>query len=221
MTGERTANRAHWLRRNRWALIALVPAIVLAVAASSFRLISLYLPWYSERTNNAEGVILVDSDQFVGHYPDGESYQAEVTPISATQIPSFTESHTSFPAEFTAVPGAKLWRVEVEVFADPRMVLRGCTFGVEDDEGRFFSAAFGKLRNGEPLTDREGYCYPNLTPGPSFSFLNEYEPAEPEAERPRRYRVFALFALPEGSDVANLRVMLPNSPHWRVAFPQR
>lgn len=206
-----------WLRRNRWALVLLIPAIALAVIANSYRFVNFYLPWFSDRTIDAEGTVSLPSGQFSVLYPGEEAYEAHLTPRSVEEVDSAPEVSTEFPAQITPAPGGALWRVTVDVEADPLMMMYGCELSVEDSGGNVYSPAAAKLRDGLPHLDTlGGSCIPLHNPGPGMTLMNEYEPPLPGEERPPTYEVDLLVAVPHGVEPVTLRVSAPLAPAHRV-----
>lgn len=209
-----------WWRENRWALVLLVPAIALALAAASFRYVSLYVPWFSDRAIDDGEVAVVHWDRFGIDYPMPPGEPAHVTPIFLRPVRSAEEPGLFDRAIITPAPGATLWQLEVEVEADPEMVLYGCTLALEDAAGTRYTGQPAKLRDGEPYIDSWGdSCIPQMTPGPGASLDNQYEPADPDSERPARYRVSSLFAVPEGVTPTRIRVLTPRAPHSLIDVP--
>ena len=206
-----------WLQRNRWGLILLVPALVVALAAASFRMVNLYLPWSTDRGIAVENQVVIPSERTLVDYPNNEVYAATLTPVAL--VPAATGDDY---VEFTAAPGARLWRLSVKVEADPEMVLSECSLSLEDAAGTVYEASGGKVRSGEAYVDTWGNLCTNAdTPGPSVDLNNVYVPVDPQYARPRNYQVNRYFAIPTGIEPTAVRVSLARSPHWEVQTPVR
>ena len=204
-----------WLQRNRWGLILLVPALVVALAAASFRMVNLYLPWSSDRGIAVENQVVIPSERTLVDYPNNEVYAATLTPVAL--VPAATGDDY---VEFTAAPGARLWRLSVKVEADPEMVLSECSLSLEDAAGTVYEASGGKVSSGEAYVDTWGNLCTNAdTPGPSVDLNNVYVPVDPQYARPRNYQVNRYFAIPTGIEPTAVRVSLARSPHWTVPAP--
>ena len=122
--------------------------------------------------------------------------------------------------EFTAAPGARLWRLSVKVEADPEMVLSECSLSLVDAAGTVYEASGGKVSSGEAYVDTWGNLCTNAdTPGPSVDLNNVYVPVDPQYARPRNYQVNRYFAIPTGIEPTAVRVSLARSPHWTVPAP--
>ena len=94
-----------WWRRNRVALVALLPMLALALAASSFRYVSIYRP----TTFVAGQVATGSTGRFLAPVPGAEpptTRDVSITLVSATP-------HAS-SGDLSAAKGTRLWEVELE-----------------------------------------------------------------------------------------------------------
>lgn len=211
-----------WLQKNKWGLILVVPALVLALGASSFRLVTIYLPWSAEYGTHVEGEVVIPSERVGVELPGNQKFEAHLTMLSLTPVTSVADPNSYSDAELTAAPGARLWRLNTVVRADPQMVLVDCKLSLEDEAGNHYTATPGKLSDGLPaLGGWDDLCVPTGASGPSADLLNEYVPADPENERPERYRVETYFALPESVTPSRVRVSIAQGKYWTIDAPVR
>lgn len=214
-----------WARRNAWGLIALVPLLGLALAASSSRLLSVYLPWEAPSPIDAEGsIVLTIADQPSIHYPKGVEPRASFTPASVEMIES-APSETSLIGDhmIEAAPGAKLWRIRVDAQVDPDYALQSCLFHVEGDDGAEYDLSGGKAEDGAPALEfLAGSCAPPGSLGPGADFLTgEWTDTMEVDPRPSEYGLTLLVGMPEGVVPKFLALDLGEpGNYWRVPLPE-
>ncbi|MBK8732992.1 MAG: hypothetical protein IPL93_09040 [Actinomycetales bacterium] len=188
-----------WWRRNRVALVALLPMLALALAASSFRYVSIYRP----TTFVAGQVATGSTGRFLAPVPGAEpptTRDVSITLVSATP-------HAS-SGDLSAAKGTRLWEVELEFAADPGVPLTGCTIELLDVAGQVYGTAGGKP---VPATgrDRTAYpgCVPDATPGPELDLDGRVIPATGR-QRPASWPVLAVIAIPTSGTPVAVRI------HW-------
>jgi hypothetical protein len=172
-----------WWRRNRRWLALIVPLLLLALAASSFRLVTLYLPWEWSRPTVADATAGTLRQHFTGF--DGERRLREVR-VEVVDV----ETHESY-AEAKAADGGVLWRVVLELEADPEQYLRSGQ--VPAEEGAYFVP---------PILVP---CVPEDAPGPTLNPLTG-EPSPSPVTRPRAWREQVLIAMPRDVTPTALRI---------------
>lgn len=132
-----------WIRRNRVGLVLLPVAAALAVGASSSRLVHNYLPYepssISEGTVGAPVTYVQDWQDRSGHYVR----KVSVT-VDGIERTTQVQDWDGKDVEATIPKGTTLWRVSLNLDADPDQVLRGCELVVIDTRGREY--AFGSHR---------------------------------------------------------------------------
>lgn len=190
----------NWWKRNRLWLALAVPLVVLALAASSFRLFTLYLPWEwsAPTTPNASQGTLTQSYLEL----DGVQRDREVD----VRVVSF-EAHESYDG-LIAVAGATLWRVELELTAAPDQFLEYCEIELADAAGNRYD-----FRSSIIPEDEQGFnsppfilrCVPEDTPGPTLEPISD-EVVEPAVERPSSWAIDALIAVPDGVTPTSLHI---------------
>ncbi len=188
-----------WLRRNRLWLLMLAPLLLLAVATSSFRLVTLYLPWEWSRPTVAHAPTGTLRHQFLGSDDVRREREVTVTIVSARSVPS---SDGILPA-----PGAALWQIELEFVASPDQILQFCTIELADAAGTRYGNQGGKVdADGEPtFANALQFCVPEDAPGPTLeSFTGQLVPS-PE-ERPATWRLTYALGLPSDAEPTELRI---------------
>lgn len=194
------AKRGAWWHRNRLWLALLLPLLVLALAASSFRLVTLYLPWQWSRPVIAGDVVGVLHQNYLEL--DGQRRDREVQ-VEVRSV----ERHESFD-ETKAVDGAALWVVSLELRADPDQFLYGCEVELTDAAGDRYD-----FRSSLEHVDEDGFylspalvpCVPEEAPGPTVEpFTGKVVPSP--VERPAAWREEVLIAMPEGKEPDAVRI---------------
>lgn len=80
-----------WLQKNKWGLILVVPALVLALGASSFRLVIIYLPWSAEYGTHVEGEVVIPSERVGVELLGNQKFEAHLTMLSLTPVTSVAD----------------------------------------------------------------------------------------------------------------------------------
>lgn len=189
---------ATWWRRNRVWLGLLVPALALALAASAFRLVTLYLPWEWSRPTVVHAPTGAFQQDFTGLDGVDRTRQVSVTVDSLEQADTYDGS---LPA-----PGATLWVLTLTLSADPDQILDGCKAVAVDADGvRYSVGREGQVSDGTDLlwADRRFDCVPADTPGPRFVGVTLEEPTVP---RPPTWSVTGTVAVPDGVTPTSVQV---------------
>lgn len=210
-TSPRPATRSTWGSRNRVALLALAPLLLLAAGAASFRYFTLYQPNEYSRVQRATGQTVTFRERFrsVGFGAQG-TYERQVTITleSLRTVPAFEGQE--------AASGAKLWLAELTFQAAPDVPLEGCQIFLVDTGGTVYDDRAGKL--GMPPTFRLLPCVPPDAPGPTIDFTGELRAAE-GPPRPARWTVRRAVALPDGRAPAQLRVAWVTPNYAQIPVP--
>lgn len=191
-----------WWRRNAGWLLALIPALLLALAASSFRLTQLYLPWEWSQPIVAGGPVGTLEQNYLG--TDDERYHREVTVevLGATSVREF-EGHA-------AIVGATLWRVDLKLSAAPDQMLSECTIELVDAEGTRYGFDGGR-RAADPddtfysSTVVRPSCVPRDAPGPRLHPITGGPIDSPEP-RPDSWELSTSVVIPEGYEPQQVRI---------------
>lgn len=201
-----------WWKRNRLWLALVVPLLALALAASSFRLFTLYLPWQWSAP--------IASDTSVGTLKqrylelDGVERDREVR----VEVVSL-EPRESVDG-LVAVDGATLWRIELELTAAPDQFLEFCDIELSDAAGTRYD-----FRSSVVPEDPDGFnpppfalrCVPEDAPGPTLAPFSD-EVIESPVDRPRTWTTEALIAVPNGVTPTAVRVGW-QQPEYLVLHP--
>lgn len=206
-------NRTTWWQRNRLWLALLLPMLLLALAASSFRLVTLYLPWQWSRPLVAHGPSGTLGQRFSA--TDGSALERTVT-VTLDEL-AVVPTH----GEDAAAPGAVLWQADLTLSAAPDQVLDACAVEVIGPDGtRYATTSAGKVpaRADDRFwmgTDRL-VCVPEDAPGPRMGFAG-VEPAT--VERPGRWRLTAAAAVPAGVRPVGVRIMWDRPVYLELDAP--
>ncbi len=213
---------SRWWSRNTWALLALVPLVVTAIGASSFLLVSAYLPWEDPRQIRSEGTASIPSDGQGIVYPKGETLTASFTPGPAREVASMTTGTGLGETTTEPAPGARLWRIPVDARVDADYVLSACQFSILDADGVEYGVGQAKIVDGRADSAYlAGTCFPTGLMGPTADIAtDEWVPAFEGSERPEEYSLDLVVALPEGVTPARLRIdMGIRGRYWTVGLP--
>jgi hypothetical protein len=185
-----------WFQRNRWALLSLVGLIPLAILASSFRMLVIYLPWqYNVAHRSTTGSVHL-LQTYVGNERD---IHIDVT---ATLVGA---EHSGQYGKISAVPGATVWKLTFDMAADPDVVLNACQVWLVDAQGREYSTTGGKAAEYYFDMETQPPCVPSNAKGPSYSyFSNEITPSE--NPRPPSWRFDAYLGLPADVKPTQVRI---------------
>ncbi|QDO88244.1 hypothetical protein FNH13_07700 [Ornithinimicrobium ciconiae] len=127
---------AGWWRRNRWALLALLPVLALVAVAGAGRAATFWLPYQlSDEVTGEFGQATTLTDDY--RDAGGEHTRTvEVTVHAVTPDPA-PETNREEPVAGVELPeGTRLWEVELGFEADPDTVLQGCLIALVDAAGR-------------------------------------------------------------------------------------
>jgi hypothetical protein len=192
-------HRRTWWQRNRWGLVALPLALVLALAAGGSRL---HEYWWNRGFHQmapvSSGVATLTDE-----YDDGVLRH----PIEARySVNSFPPADDLTRRRGEPLPaGLRAWRLSLAVEADPAVALTGCTVAIVDTSGnRHHPSDAGLDIDVSPLST----CVPESTPGPQTTFGSAAPPALRPGEDPRppAYRTDTVFVLPQEAVPAAVRL---------------
>ncbi len=209
-----------WTRINRWGLALLLPALLLAVGASSFRYVMIHERWFvEERTVQATAIVMPDPDN--DRYPAKVSHEITLTPLLVQEVDS--APGTIGDEEMTAPPGTRLWHVRVRAQARQDMVLQTCVLALEDIHGRVYDFGRGLIQGNQVVTGFvEGSCdVGGDLEVPSFDVDGNFVPAGPGAARPEVWELDLYAAVPEEVELRCLRAGWRGHPDvWLVELPE-
>ncbi len=196
MIGRTGVEKSGWWRRNRLALMALVPLAAAAALASSYQYRTFYLPNDFSNMTRAPGRTLDYREQFTSN----RKTHARAVKIS---LVSLEPRPLAANAEAAAGTSAMLWEAELRFTSRPDVPLGDCTLAMIDDAGQVYRESGRDLM--PKLEGAPAECVPSEAPGPVFDFLGDLE--TPAAMvRPPSWPVRGQFVLPARRKPAFIRV---------------
>lgn len=183
-----------WWRRNRWALIALLPALALALLASSDRVSAYY--WTADLHDARHGA----QGEWLEHR-DGVPVPAGERPISlAVRLDgvSGTDAGWESSSDLTLPPGAHAVRVDLTLRADPDEPVRTCQLAVRDAEGTRYDYTWDAAGGTQPSSP----CVPPDAPGPWPERTGATDTEE--AARPGEWSVAPVVVVPDGVEITEV-----------------
>lgn len=200
-----TAQTSSWWRRNRWGMMLLPVALVVALAAGSSRI---HAYWWV-RGFHAQAPVTDGVASLTDEYDDGHLRY----PIEARfRVASFAPAPDVTLDNDDPLPdGLRAWRLRFAVEADPDIVLSGCSVAVVDSAGNVIREDDSGLGLNQFNVSR---CVPEDTPGPGVDVGSTDPPKldDGESPRPRTFTTDTVFVLPEESTPRAVRLwyFLPN-----------
>ncbi|GAA4627079.1 hypothetical protein [Cellulomonas oligotrophica] len=179
-----------WWRRNRWALAALPFALVLALLASSDRVVSWWWTQGLHRpTTAAPGAELVFRDVLTD--ADGDHDVAVTLHLDGVEETTVAWEDGT-PLDLP--PGTRALRVDLTLGAEPDAALRVCGLAVRGSDGtryEYVPQTAGAFQPSSP-------CVPPDAPGPwPASGWSAPEPDPTEHDRPATWTVSPVVVLPD------------------------
>ena len=184
-----------WSRRNRWALIALVPALALALLASSDRVSTYY--WSADLRDARHA----DQDEWLEHRDRVPDMSGERPIDVAVRLDGVTRTDTAWESisELVLPPGARAVRVELTLRADPGEPVRGCALAVRDADGTRYDYDWAAAGGGQPSSP----CVPPEAPGP-WPDMEGLESSPDELPRPAEWSVAPVVVVPDGVEITEV-----------------
>ena len=183
-----------WWRRNRWALLALLPALALALVASSDRVSASY--WTADLHDARPGT----QGEWVEHrdavpVPGGEQ---SITMAVRLDGVSDTDQGWESSSPLSLPPGAHGVRVDLSLRAAPDEPLVTCQLAVRDADGTRYdydSFAAGGTQPSSP-------CVPPDASGPWPERTGSTDAARPA--RPQEWSVAPVVVVPGGVEITEV-----------------
>lgn len=183
-----------WRRRNRWALVALLPALALALLASSDRVGTYY--WSGGDLHDARRGA---PGSWVEHRGTAVTLDGEQTFEVAVRLDGLGDAVEGWGSTtvLTVPPGARAVRVDLSLRADPTAPLRGCRLAVRDAQGTRYDYDWAAGGGAQPASP----CVPPDAPGPAGGDI-----ADPATEqvRPDEWTVAPVVLVPEGVEITEV-----------------
>jgi len=186
-----------WWRRNRWALVALPLALVLVLAASADRVRTL---WWEQGLHRPTVGAPGETVTFSQRVRDG---LGGTSPVEVRVRLDGIGEPAELPRDLVVPDGARAVQVDLTLWADPDVILAGCSLAVRDAAGTrydYVPNAWGAFQAVSP-------CVPEDAPGPmpSLGVLDDPD-ADPGPTRPGTWTVSPVVVLP--ADVEPTEVAL-------------
>lgn len=176
-----------WLRRNRWGLVLLLPALAAALIGASFRLTTGWAAFSYWREHPPVG--------FAQHFSlDGVDYFRQV------DVRLVASSVLEFPPGANRPADTTLLQLDVGFAAPPDSPLSACTVTLVDGQGRSFTP-IGGMDDGDVTT--QAGCVPVAAPGPIATGLDLPDSGE---QRPASWERGMIFLLPTDARPVALRL---------------
>ena len=169
-----------WWRRNRWGLVALVPALLAVLALSAE---DLY-----------HGVYAKQPREPVPANADG-SYELFGTKIRLVDLSPATDLKRFGGSAFVLPPNVTVWRARIEFATVEETEIGGCAITLEDSEGRIFDDDPTDLLTGARDVVSYGCAADFDAPDPS-RYVNAIYFALPRDARPVAVRIYDAVSLP-------------------------
>lgn len=193
-----------WFRRNRWGLIVLPLALVLAVAATSYRVRDYW--WDALDANRVATASGAQAHwlTYTESFTDSTGKQRRRVRFRVFSVTRRTVVPQRFGGPVRITDSAfDVYRVRLDFEADPSTVLSGCQLALTDTHGDRFVYA-DTIDN----VEQDLYpCVPDDHPGPSIGVVGEKtHKVEPGAERPRTWTTQPYVFVPKGTTITGLRL---------------
>lgn len=195
-----------WWRRNRLWLALLLPLVVLALLATSFRLQKIYLPWYWTRPHVAQGTSMTFQQDWRS---ENTTFRrtVDLSVVSVTQVYSLDDA--------LAVPGGILYRVEITASAAPDQILNLCKVWLEGPDGTLYDGGTaGKVEAPGGYMRMTAQCVPEDAPGPTIDYDGTTVVPSPEP-RPASWSIVTGVVLPATVTPTKVRIAW-NEPDYAV-----
>ena len=202
-----------WWSRNKGWLAALLPLIVLAIAASSHRLLTLYVP--------NESVLRTEGQDRQGilrtHYRNFDSSYETTVAVRVKDVQPVEEYRQPNGTQVTAATDTQLWQVDLNFSAKPDQVLAYCSAELEANGVRYDNKTAKENGDSKNYSSPREDCVPEDTPGPRFkAFEPKIEETTPP--RPEYWSATLTFAIPTGINPQGLRLYWTTPEYLYIPF---
>ena len=184
-----------WWQRNRWALVALLPALALALVASSDRVSTYY--WSADLHDarpGARGAWLEHRDRV-----NEVSGERAITLGVRLDGVHRTDAGWESIVPLSLPPGTRAVRVDLTLRADPDEPMRTCQLAVRDADGTRYDYDWAAAGGSQPVSP----CVPPEAPGP-FPEMQGIAPDPEELERPPEWRVAPVLIVPQDVEITEV-----------------
>lgn len=204
-----------WVRRNRWGLVLLPVAVVLAVLASSSRMVHF---WYPYGPHDVQSGAVGEQVHLSQDWQDRSGRYVREVDVTVTSVEPTTMirdwDDQDVPGQGPA--GTRLWRVALEMRAPTDAVLFGCQLEIVDTQGREFPYSTTRI---EPSEGKISPCLNADEVGPQPALVEGQEHVT-ETERPGSWSTVADVLLAEDAVPRTVRIWWEYPTVIEVDLPQ-
>lgn len=191
-----SAQASGWWRRNRWALVGLPVALLLALIGAGDRVRTL---WWDQDLRRPSTVEAGGTAEFHQRLVDGAG---EPMPIEVQLRLDGVGAATTLPEDMELPAGTRAVQVDLTLSADPDIVLLTCNLALRDAAGtryQYVSTSWGARQPVAP-------CVPADTPGPwpSLGDLDDVLSHSDDPPRPRTWSVSPVVVVPDGIEITEV-----------------
>ncbi|WP_290216923.1 hypothetical protein [Corynebacterium atrinae] len=187
-----------------WWYVAVVPAVGFALAASSFRMVDVYLPTQYHRAQSAVAGETLNFSQVAK--VEGESYPIDAA-ITVNGVHRLRDADEPTMVEGTAID---VIAIDLDWEAAPDVPLKSCSMRLITEEGfEYVSSqqATSTFSSPSPALAQLYSCTPSDAPGPGYGVIDEaFGLFEEEAPRPESWSTTVYFIVPDGAEPSRMQV---------------
>ncbi len=184
-----------WWRRNRWALAALLPALALALVASSDRVSAYY--WSADLHDPRRA----DQGEWLEHRDRVPTVSGEQAIDLAVRLDGLTRTDSGWESwsDLALPPGARAVRVDLTLRADPDEPLVTCALAVRDADGTRYDYRWDAAGGSQPSSP----CVPPDATGP-WPAADYIEPDPDAPQRPAEWSVAPVVVVPDDVEITEV-----------------
>ncbi len=205
-----------WLRANRWWLVVLPVALVLAVAASSYRVRTF---WYDDGFHHRAATS--DAGQYVrvvNHFEDAIGRTTRTFRVRANGLTELNTVPDDLEEAGRPTPrGATAYGVDLEFTADPGQDLNACRVVLVDEDGRKFGGS------DTDLLGQVNLCVPDETPGPRTPLFAKDQRGlleEGQDPRPESWSIGPVVLVPKGAVIRSVQISFTPPDYVDLPLPR-
>lgn len=204
-----------WVRRNRWGLVLLPVAVLLAVVASSSRMVHF---WYPYGPHDVQSGALGEPVHLSQEWQDRSGTHVRDVDVTVTAVEPTTvvRDYNNEDIPGSGPSGTTLWRVSLDLTAPTDDVILGCQLEIIDTEGREFVYASTGLEQGSL---KSSPCLNSDAIGPQAALI-EGRGQESDTPRPGSWSTVADVIVAEGAVPERVRIWWEHPTVIEVELPR-